>query len=147
MATVHGKFRKELYLQRDKIHQEFEHFLQSEKRCFVLIGKSGVGKSNFLLALAEELQARSNMCMLMYDGANLPVSSSALSEIISKDFSERVFLSRQPVQQIWQEIAKINGSNERQVILDTSAALAGYCLFPCEQRLTHQDLVNSVSIL
>ncbi len=52
MATVRDKYRKELYLQRDKTRQAFEKFLKSEKRCFVLIGKSGVGKSNFLLALA-----------------------------------------------------------------------------------------------
>ncbi len=78
MATVRGKFRNELYLQRDTTRQEFEHFLQSEKRCFVLIGKSGVGKSNFLLAVGEELrQSRSDICILMYDGANVSVEKSA----------------------------------------------------------------------
>lgn len=122
VATVQGKYHQELYLQRDKVRQHLETFLaDSKKRGFVLVGKSGVGKSNFLLALAEELQARSNVCMLMYDGANLPISSSALTEIIRQDFSDRVFLSRQPVQHIWQEIARIDGIDERQVVVCVDA--------------------------
>lgn len=122
MATVRGKYHKGLYLQRDKVHRQFEAFLaEPHKRGFVLVGKSGVGKSNFLLALAEELQSRSNVCMLMYDGANLPVTSSSLTEIISRDFSERVFLSRQPVQQVWHQIARIDGIDERQIVFCVDA--------------------------
>ena len=118
MATVRRKYRKELYLQRDKARQKFEAFLDDpERRCFVLVGKSGVGKSNFLLALGEELhQSRSDVCVLIYDGANLEVALS-VTGIISQDFSDRLLLSGRQVQQVWHEIAKIDGIEERLVVL------------------------------
>src|SRR5207302_466172 len=123
MATVRGKYHRELYLQRDTARQHVEAFLADrKKRGFVLVGKSGVGKSNFLLALAEELQqSRDDVCVLMYDGANLPIASSSLTQIISQDFSDHVLLSRQPVHQVWQEIARIEGIDERQVIVCVDA--------------------------
>lgn len=119
LATVRGKYHRDLYLQRDTARQHVEAFLTDrKKRGFVLVGKSGVGKSNFLLALAEGLQqSRDDVCVLMYDGANLPIASSSLTQIISQDFSDHVLQSRQPVQQIWQEIARIEGIDERQVIV------------------------------
>src|SRR5258708_2065218 len=120
MATVRGKFRKELYLQRDTTRQEFEHFLQSKKRCFVLIGKSGVGKSNFLLAAGEELrQSRDDICMLMYDGANVSVEKT-LTGVISQDFSNQL-RSGQPVQNIWHELAKVDGIQGKIVLLCVDA--------------------------
>src|SRR6266516_2607903 len=79
MATVQRKYRTELYLQREHVRQQFETFLADPaKRGFVLVGKSGVGKSNFLLAFGEELQqTRGDVCVLMYDGANVRVSSTS----------------------------------------------------------------------
>ncbi|MFL5589655.1 MAG: hypothetical protein ACJ8DI_18685, partial [Ktedonobacteraceae bacterium] len=123
LATVRGKYHRDLYLQRDTARQHVEAFLADRaKRGFVLVGKSGVGKSNFLLALAEGLQqSRDDVCVLMYDGANLPIASSSFTEIISQDFSDQVLLSRQPVHQVWQEIAKIEGIDERQVIVCVDA--------------------------
>ena len=122
MATVQGKYQQELYLQRESARQHMEAFLADpKKRGFVLVGKSGVGKSNFLLALAEELRERNNVCVLMYDGANLPINSSALTDIIGKDVGDRGMLSQQPVQQIWQEIAHIHDINERLVVLCVDA--------------------------
>ncbi len=119
MATVRGKYHQQLYLQRDTARQHVEAFLADpKKRGFVLVGKSGVGKSNFLLALAEELhQSRDDVCVLMYDGANLPIASSTLTQIISQDFSNRGFLSRQPLQQVWWEISQIGGIDERLVVV------------------------------
>jgi NACHT domain len=123
-ATVQGKYHQSLYLQRNAVHKHIMAFLaDAQKHGFVLVGKSGVGKSNFLLALAEELQqVREDVCVLMYDGANLPVASSSLTDIINKDFSNQVILDRQAVQQqVWQEIAKIDNINERQVVLCVDA--------------------------
>ncbi len=123
LATVRGKYHRDLYLQRDTARQHVEAFLADRaKRGFVLVGKSGVGKSNFLLALAEDLQqSRDDICVLMYDGASLRIASSVLTDIISQDFSDLVVLSGHAVHHIWQEIAKINGIDERQVILCVDA--------------------------
>lgn len=123
MATVRGKYHQELYLQRDTAHQHMEAFLADlKKRGFVLVGKSGVGKSNFLLALVEELhQSRDDVCVLMYDGANLPIASSSLTQIISQDFSNQGVLFRQPGDPIWREIAQIGGIDERLIIVCVDA--------------------------
>ncbi|MFN8490354.1 MAG: hypothetical protein U0350_22390 [Caldilineaceae bacterium] len=120
IATVEKKYRSELYLERNKTRQAFERFLQSKERCFVLIGKSGVGKSNFFLALREELQARSDVCVLMYDSASLRVESS-VTTVISQDFDNRLVLAGQRIQEVWREIAKIDGIEERLVILFVDA--------------------------
>ncbi|MBI1878791.1 MAG: hypothetical protein HYR94_11330, partial [Chloroflexi bacterium] len=117
MGTVRLKYRRELYLPRDKTSRAFEQFLESDRRCFVLIGKSGVGKSNFLLALGEELQqSRSDLCLLMYDGAHLNVASS-ITGVISQDFDDRLILAGRRIPQIWHEIAQIEGIEERLVVL------------------------------
>ncbi len=120
MATVQNKYRKELYLQRDKMRQAFERFLKSDKRCFVLTGKSGVGKSNFLLALNEDISSRPDMCVLMYDGTQLKVEPS-ISNVISRDFDDRLVLGGQRVHEVWREIAKIEGIQERLVLLVVDA--------------------------
>ena len=121
MATVRRKYQKELYLQRDKTWQAFERFLESERKGFVLIGKSGVGKSNFLLALGEELhRSRSEVCVLMYDGANLRVEPS-VTGVIGQDFDNRLILAGRRVQQVWHEMAKVEGIEERLVILCVDA--------------------------
>jgi hypothetical protein len=118
MATVRGKFRKELYLQREKTRQEFERFLQSDRHCFVLIGKSGVGKSNFLLAAEEELRhSRNDLCVLMYDGAKISVEKT-LTGAIGQDVSD--YLHR-PVQNVWHEIAGVEGMQGRTVLLCVDA--------------------------
>ena len=123
-ATEQLKYQKELYLEREHVRQQFETFLADPaKRGFVLVGKSGVGKSNFLLALGKELQqTRSDVCVLIYDGANLRISATApITSIISQDFSSRVHLSGQEVQEVWREIDKIDGIQERLVIFCVDA--------------------------
>ncbi len=63
---------KNFYLQRKKVRDAFERFLASDKVGFVLTGQSGVGKSNFVLSLAEEFgDMGSRVCFLMFDGARL----------------------------------------------------------------------------
>jgi hypothetical protein len=37
--------------------------------------------------------------------------------------------------------------NARQVILDCMSAPAGYCLFPADRPLSHQELVNCIGTL
>ncbi len=89
MSTVRDKYSEQLYLQRDHAHRTFTRFLKDPtKRGFVLIGGSGVGKSNFLLAAREELQSREDVCVLMYDAAS-PLEYP-LMETINEDFNEQV---------------------------------------------------------
>jgi hypothetical protein len=87
MGTVRDKYRPELYLQRDEIMAKLQEFLASDKGCFVLTGKSGVGKSNFVLSLVDEFAGQENVALLMYDAARLDAEDSLL-QTISNDLSK-----------------------------------------------------------
>jgi hypothetical protein len=101
------------------VWQHVNAFLEDEKKGFILVGKSGVGKSKFLLTLADELQKRSNTCVLMYHGTQLilpeKIDSNTLTDVITmdvipKDYKDRndygthEIPPRQSAQQVWDEI-------------------------------------------
>ncbi len=112
LSTVRYKYSEELYLQREHAHQAFMQFLEDPtKRGFVLVGGSGVGKSNFLLAAREELQSREGVCMLMYDAGSL--MEYPLMEAINEDFHEQVGWT---TQRLWEKIKSIDGIDKRLVL-------------------------------
>ncbi len=116
MSTVREKYSEELYLQRDHARQAFMRFLEDPtKRGFVLVGGSGFGKSNFLLAARQELQSREGVCMLMYDAASL---ERPLMETIEEDFHERRGWT---TQRLWEKIKSIDGIDQRLVLLCVDA--------------------------
>jgi hypothetical protein len=121
MSSVSGKFRADLYLQRNKTKDIFEQFLRSDKTCFVLTGKSGVGKSNFLFSLSQEYKyPHPTVSLLMYNGAKLD-SQKSITALVSQDFDDYLSLSQAitpgAITNIWQEIATIEESDSRTVIL------------------------------
>ncbi len=109
-----------LYVQRKNVHDQFMRFLADpETRCFVLLGKSGAGKSSFLLSLAEEMQPEEGQSaddlkriMLLYDGGLL--GDTPFMKAVNQDFSRE--LGRR-VEDIWQEIARIDGIDRHLVLL------------------------------
>lgn len=117
MATVREKYKPQLYLERNKVKSAFNHFLSSEKRGFILLGKSGVGKSNFMLALESEFShERPDVCLLLYDAANLNPEIS-LTSVISQDFNDRLHLPEGEIKHIWHETAEIDGIERRTMLL------------------------------
>lgn len=81
MGALSSKYSPRLYLQRNETLEQFRDFLASEKTVFALIGKSGVGKSNFVLSLADEFTLQRDTCFLLYDAARLIPQASIASEI------------------------------------------------------------------
>jgi hypothetical protein len=114
MQTVKDKYNAELYLKRDQIEKEFNMFLASEKRCFILIGKSGVGKSSFLLSISDRFRNQSdNIAILMYDAQRINIDQS-ITHMITNDFNSS--LEDNIITNIWMEISKIN-INDYNLIL------------------------------
>ena len=143
MAGVLGKYRSDLYLQRDKTQEAFEEFLASDKGCFILTGKSGVGKSNFLLALAEEYgwDPSSDVCLLMYNGAKLN-PKEPLTAIVGRDFDNYLQLTgrgdEESIANIWREIAHIDDTEDRRVIL---------CIDAINENAEAKDLLRQIDEL
>jgi GTPase SAR1 family protein len=87
--TIREKYDPSLYQPRDATRHTFDDFLASNKTCFVLIGQSGVGKSNFVLALLDEFwQNRPEVCILAYNGATLE-STQPLLQTLNTDLGKR----------------------------------------------------------
>jgi hypothetical protein len=121
MATVRNrKYASSRYVERAAAAAALDRFLKSDRRCFVLAGKSAVGKTNFLLALADALGERDDVCLLMYDGGQIR-SDGSLTALISADFDNRLKLPERRIDNIWPEIAAINGIEEHQVLLVVDA--------------------------
>ena len=88
MSTVKDKYNSQLYIQRNDVQIAFDDFLTSDKRVFVLLGKSGVGKSNFILSLKDEFTSdHRNVCILTYDAANIDPDIS-VTEFITGNFGD-----------------------------------------------------------
>jgi hypothetical protein len=143
MAGVLGKYRSDLYLQRGKTKEAFQDFLASDKVCFILTGKSGVGKSNFLLALTEEYawEPSSDVCLLMYNGAKLS-SQEPLTVIVGRDFDNYLQLTgrgdEESIANIWREIALVDGMENRKVVL---------CIDAINENAEAKDLLRQIDEL
>lgn len=119
-GAVRDKYNKDLYLQRSEVKQAFDDFLTSNKAMFLLLGKSGVGKSNFLVSLAVEYQDNDDLCFLFYDGAKLE-TDRPITEVIGRDLESRIRLVSEhgdvEIKDALYEIAQIDGIEDRQVVL------------------------------
>ena len=143
MAGVLGKYRSDLYLQRDKTQAAFEDFLTSDEVCFILTGKSGVGKSNFLLALTEEYEwePSSDVCLLMYNGAKLN-PKEPLAAVVGRDFDNYLKLTGHgdegSIANIWREIALVDGIENHKVVL---------CIDAINENAEAKDLLRQIDEL
>lgn len=131
---------EKLYVQRQNVYDQFMRFLDDpETQCFVLIGKSGIGKSSFLLSLAEELQSKeessqdNNRVILVYDGGR--PRGMSFREAVDRDFSQQL---RRKIENIWEEINRINGINKYSLIL---------CVDAVNENRRAKELVEHISDL
>ncbi len=116
MASGRHKFFPQLYLPRQSIQHTFADFLQSNRRCLVLVGRSGVGKSNFLQAMARHLHhTRPKQATLLYNGAVLPAETS-LAEIIAGDLAAQVSGNPLPPAQVWAAFSQAAASDHSLLV-------------------------------
>jgi nucleoside-triphosphatase THEP1 len=117
MENAQKKYNQALYLQREKIFEKFQDFLASQKAGFVLTGKSGVGKSNFVLSLAEVLASEENVTVMMYNAARLDVSSLGMAQKISQDLGKFVKFGGKANQNVFAEIDKSKVMADKQLLV------------------------------
>lgn len=119
-GDMRSKYRKDLYLQRNEVKKVFDNFLASEHTAFLLLGKSGVGKSNFLLSLLDEYEAKDKIVILLYNGAKLETDKS-LTETIGRDLESHLQLvgetGEREIKDVLLEISRIENIEQCQVVL------------------------------
>lgn len=119
-GDVQSKFRIDLYLQRQEVKEAFDKFLASDKTVFLLLGKSGVGKSNFLISLANECRAQETICALSYNGAKLE-SDKPLNDTIARDLEAHLRLlgktGETGVKDLLVELSNIENIAQHKVLL------------------------------
>jgi len=109
------KYNPALYLDRRETRNIFDDFLASDKSCLVITGKSGVGKTNFVMATVDAYQEEENICTLAYNGARLPAENT-LSELFGKELENRIELPPRK-SDVWEMLSAIAGINDKQVIV------------------------------
>jgi len=87
LAILGDKFSSELYVQRPILQAYLDDFLASDKCFFVLVGQSGVGKTNFICNAYKRYRSDENIACVVYDGASLAMVTS-LTEQINRDFTD-----------------------------------------------------------
>jgi hypothetical protein len=109
-----------VYLQREEVYRAFQDFLRSDKTCLILTGRSGVGKSNFILSLLDEYQTSDTAYGLAYNGARLS-SEAPLEQVLTADFSKFVKLvgreGEGDVKDALREVDRIDGVADKRLIL------------------------------
>jgi Mrp family chromosome partitioning ATPase len=120
IGGMRDKHRSEVYLQREETKQAFEAFLSSDKTCLVLTGKSGVGKSSFLLSLMDEYEDSSEVCTLTYNGGHISVETG-LTAALAKDFAQYLAVdslaAKERTANILFELNRVQGIENKKVVL------------------------------
>jgi hypothetical protein len=116
---VKEKFESELYYERGHIRKMFDHFLQSDKTALVLLGDSGVGKSNFLLSLTEIYRGNNNICIIFLNSSRL-IGEQDLGQQLTNKFSKRLKLvdtrGERTIQNIFEELAHIPEIKDKKIV-------------------------------
>ena len=120
MGRTKHKYSPDLYLQREQTCELFWRYLASKKKIFILVGKTGSGKSSFILSLGNVLSKNDNICTIMYEGSLLNVDPS-IQNVFAKDFNDWVIVGGQKTNDLWEEIGRVKGIENRQVILFVDA--------------------------
>ena len=113
------KYDSRLYLERGDVREAFEEFLWGDQQGFVLTGKSGVGKSNFLLALRDVYGDKAGpVGIVMYNGANLHEAENLL-ERLGIDLGKA--LGVKTLDRVLERISEIAGIERQRVVLAVDA--------------------------
>lgn len=119
-SHVRTRYHPNLYMQPRDAKQAYEAFLTSDKTAFVLLGRSGVGKSAFLQSVADEHEAGNQICALLFDAAKIDPDTPLLTTI-QRDLQAYLLWEGEKaeagVPDFLQEIARIEGIDQHRVVL------------------------------
>lgn len=118
MAATREKYFPDVYVERQSVATAFQDFLNSAYTGFVLIGKSGVGKSNFVIANVGEVYGTSDdTVVIMLDGGQL--ENADVLETVYRELARKIKLDREKVDpyMLVDRISDLIGTTSRRVII------------------------------
>lgn len=124
----------EVYVPRHGVKKAFDEWLATDKPCFAVVAESGLGKTNFLCATAEELAADSYI--LFYSALGL---AGSLQDAICNDFVWE-FHRERGLAYIVDRFATIARESNRQFLIFVD----GLDEFPGNQRQFKNELLDLV---
>jgi hypothetical protein len=116
-----GKYQPDLHVRRGGMEGIYQQFLESDKTCMILVGESGVGKSQFILRQLDVNRDNPAQCCLFY-AANYLSTEKQLSQVLTDSFNQiRKFKLKErgnkSVEDIFAEVDLIEMVDFHQVIL------------------------------
>ncbi|MBI4319453.1 MAG: hypothetical protein HY675_13275 [Chloroflexi bacterium] len=94
-GDLKSRYCRDRYLQRQEAKRAFHDFIASDKKLFVVVGKSGVGKSSFFLSIVDENVGMDDVCFLLFDANSIRLGpDQRLTEKLGEHFKEYVSLRR-----------------------------------------------------
>lgn len=128
----------EVYIERAPILNEFQTWMSSEIPCFALVADSGIGKTNFLCAIAENL-IESNL-VLFYPAFRL--RNEGLVGAIVNDFAWEFHRNREIVQIVERFDEVLHNHSGKLIIF-----VDGVDEFPGNREIFKNELIDFVSHL
>lgn len=116
MDKAQRKYDRALYLQREPILKKFQDFLSSDKTCFVLTGKSGVGKTSFILSLAAEFSGYEDMTFLTFDTARFTIANT-VEHTIGQNLAKSILLRDLEQEEIFAELERSAEMQNRKLVV------------------------------
>jgi hypothetical protein len=115
-GEARSRFQSDTYLQRKDMAVTFQDYLTSVKHLFLLLGRSGAGKTSFVISMADDLASEEDASVLLYDGARLN-SKIPLRQTVSRDFSELLRLDNGGDLDLIRSIQDLPGIGDRKFVL------------------------------
>ena len=112
MATAWNNTLDNILIERNDLLREILDFLGSDKRCFILVGASGSGKTTFSLSLQNRLTDHPDFYFVAYTASSIDTTKPFL-ETLGTDFSNNGLNTNQISRQVLHAITQ----NNHQLVL------------------------------
>lgn len=108
VKAVGQKYVRDLYVRRQEVEARFARFLESDRSCFVVLGRSGKGKTNLLCHLAESYSG--SLPVLLLSGRTRIQDEFGLIEQVARElpYASRVETPRRVRMEDFLDVLRAN---------------------------------------
>jgi hypothetical protein len=100
------RYKRHPSIERKELLKNIKDFLESDKRIFVITGKSGVGKTTFIINLLENWPSETETCFFVFDARK--IESESFIDFVNSKFFNHVQSLEDEYEDFKDRIGKIN---------------------------------------